>query len=300
MLGSAASGTPASRIPRRALSATVGPAPWFVPIAATSSAASRLAATAAPTPPVTSASSSNVSSATIGERGDAAYRLDRDDELLEVEEGLDHEQVDAASLEHLRLRRVLRAVLGRVEHLELAERADRPGDEDVAPGDLARLAREPDGGGVDLLERLVEEDAGELAAVRPERVRLDQLGPGGDVARVDGDDALGRAEVRLLRAAQAGHGLRDQRPRPAVGHDRARRCRVVRGTGSRFDCSPGSPRGSGEAGLPPGPAPTRPVSDAGAGPPRARAASGERSGHRRRRRVGVSPLRGTWLECLLP
>ena len=152
-------------------------------------------------------------------RGDAAHRLDRDDELLEVEEGLDHEQVDAASLEHLRLRRVLRTVLGRIEHLELAERADRPGDEDVAPGDLARLAREPHGGGVDLLERLVEEHPGELAAVRAERVRLDQLGPGGDVARVDGDDALGRTEVRLLRAAEAGHGLRDQRPRPAVGHD---------------------------------------------------------------------------------
>ena len=37
MFGSAASGSPASRIPRSARSATVGPAPWFVPIAATSS-----------------------------------------------------------------------------------------------------------------------------------------------------------------------------------------------------------------------------------------------------------------------
>ena len=43
MFGSAASGSPASRIPRSARSA-VGPAPWFVPIAATSSPASLRAA----------------------------------------------------------------------------------------------------------------------------------------------------------------------------------------------------------------------------------------------------------------
>ena len=127
------------------MSATVGPAPWFVPIAATSSAASRLrdgrrADAARDLGLVVERQQRD-----DRKRGDAAHRLDRDDELLEVEERLDHEQVDAASLEHLRLRRVLRTVLGGVEHLELAERADRPGDEDVAPGDLARLAREPDG-----------------------------------------------------------------------------------------------------------------------------------------------------------
>ena len=154
------------------------------------------------------------------ERRHAAHRLDRNDELLEVEEGLDHEEIHAAPLEHPRLGGVQRAVLGGVEHLELAERADRARDEDVAARDLARLAGEPDAGGVDRLERVVEQHAGELAAIRAEGVRLDQLRPRRDVARVDGDDALRRAEVRLLGAAQAGHRLRDQRARAAVRDDR--------------------------------------------------------------------------------
>ena len=71
------------------------------------------------------------------------------------------------------------------------------------PGDLARLAREPHGRRVDPLELVLEEQRRQLAAVGAEAVRLDQLGAGIDVARVDGDDALGRAQVRLLRAAEA-------------------------------------------------------------------------------------------------
>ena len=195
------------------------------------------------------------------EGGDAAHRLDGDDQLLEVEERLDHEEVDAAPLEHLRLRRVERAVLGRVEHLELAERADRPCDEDVAARDLARLAGEPHAGGVDLLERVVEEDARELAPVRAERVRLDQLGARGDVARVDGDHALGRAEVRLLGAAEPRNGAGDERARAAVGDERRARCAGGRGSGSRpATVEAGVGTESGEAGLPPRPAPTRPGS----------------------------------------
>ena len=71
------------------------------------------------------------------------------------------------------------------------------------PGHLARLAREAHRGRVDRLELVLEELAGELAAVGPEGVRLDQLGAGADVARVHGDDALGGAQIRLLGAAQA-------------------------------------------------------------------------------------------------
>ena len=74
------------------------------------------------------------------QRRDGAHGLHGDDELVQVEEGLDHEKVDPASLEHARLRGVQRAVLGEVEHLELAERADRARDEDVAAGDLSRVA----------------------------------------------------------------------------------------------------------------------------------------------------------------
>ena len=57
-------------------------------------------------------------------------------ELVEVEERLEHEEVDAAAFEDVRLLRVERPVVGSVEHLELAERADRAGDEDVAARDL--------------------------------------------------------------------------------------------------------------------------------------------------------------------
>ena len=111
-------------------------------------------------------------------------------------------------------------MLGRVEDLELPERTDRAGDEDVPPGDLACLACQSNAGGVDLLERVVEQDARELAGVRAEGVRLDELGARGDVARVHGDDALGRPEVRLLGTAQAGNGTREQRPHAAVRDDR--------------------------------------------------------------------------------
>jgi hypothetical protein len=83
-----------------------------------------------------------VSSATIG-------RLDRDHELVEVEERLEHEQVCPAPLQD---RRLLGEEPGSLFEVRVvAERADRAPDEDVAPGDLARLACEADAGGDDLL-----------------------------------------------------------------------------------------------------------------------------------------------------
>ena len=153
------------------------------------------------------------------QRGDAAHGRDGDLERVEVEEGLEHEEVDAAAFEDQRLLGVERPVLVDVEHLELAQRADRAGDEDVAAGDLARLAGEPHRGRVDALEVVAEPVRGEIAPVGAERVRLDQLGAGADVARVHGDDALRRHEVRLLGTAQAGNGL-EQGAEAAVGDDR--------------------------------------------------------------------------------
>ena len=102
-----------------------------------------------------------------GQRRDGAHRLDGDDELLEVEEGLDHEEVDASTFEHARLFGVERPVLGGIEHLELAKGADRARDEDVASGDLARLARQADARGVELLERVVEHRAASFRRFAP-------------------------------------------------------------------------------------------------------------------------------------
>ncbi len=154
------------------------------------------------------------------ERRDGPHRLDRRDELVEIEERLDHEQIDTASLEHARLLRVQRPVLVRIEDLELAERADRAGDPHVAAGHLARLPRQADRRRVDRLELLIQQLCRELAPVRTERVGLDQLGAGPDVARMDGDDTLRRAQVRLLGAAQAGCRAGEQRTHAAVGDDR--------------------------------------------------------------------------------
>ena len=64
--GSTASGLPASRMSAIAPSAAAGPAPWFAPKAATSSAPSRAAAARAETPASVCRSLSNVMSATIG------------------------------------------------------------------------------------------------------------------------------------------------------------------------------------------------------------------------------------------
>ena len=111
-------------------------------------------------------------------------------------------------------------MLTAVEDLELAERADRARDQHVTARDVARLAREADARRVDRLELVVEVLRRQLAPVGAERVRLDQLGPGADVARVHRDDALGCPQVRLFRTAEARRHAREQRSEAAVGHDR--------------------------------------------------------------------------------
>ena len=153
------------------------------------------------------------------QRRNSANRLDRRLQLVEVVERLEHEEVGAAAFEDRRLLgEEVAARLG--PELDVPERTDRAGDEDVAAGDLARLPREADGRRVDLPELVLEEMRGELRPVRAERVRLDQLRAGADVADVHRDHALRLAEVRLLGTAQARHRGGDQRAHPAVGDDR--------------------------------------------------------------------------------
>ena len=153
-----------------------------------------------------------------GEARDRPDGLDRVDELVEVVERLDHEQVGAPALEHRRLVGEELTALPRGHRL--AERPDRARDEDLAPGHLACVARELHGGRVDPLEVVLEEVVRELAAVRAEGVRLDELRARVDEADVERDDRVRGAEIRLFRAAQARHRARDERAHPAVGDDR--------------------------------------------------------------------------------
>ena len=93
----------------------------------------------AETPPSVCASSSKVSSATIGSAETPRTASIAVDELVEVVERLDHEEVDAAALEELRL---LGEDARRGPSTGAAERADRAGDEDVrARTPRARRAR---------------------------------------------------------------------------------------------------------------------------------------------------------------
>ena len=101
-----------------------------------------------------------------------------------------------------------------------AERADRAGDEDVRAGHLARVARDLHRGLVDRRDVVLEVVLGELAAIRAERVRLDDVRAGADEAEVEREDALGRADVRLLGAAQPRDGARDERAHAAVADER--------------------------------------------------------------------------------
>ena len=220
--GSTASGLPASRMSAIAPSAAAGPAPWFAPNAATSSVPSRAAAVRADTPASVCRSLSKRHERDDRQRRDRADRRDRGLEIDEVVERLDHEEIDAAALEDLRLLGVERRRLVALE-LRVAERADRARDEDVAPRHLARLARELHGGTVQPLELVLEEVLRELRPVRAERVRLDQLGASADVAEVHVDDALGRPQVRLLGAAKARHRACEHGAHAAVRHDRRSR-----------------------------------------------------------------------------
>ena len=144
---------------------------------------------------------------------DGAHRLDRELQLEQVVERLEHHDIGAAALQDPRL-------LGERGAVVLSARPDRPADEDLAAGDLACLAGELHPGRVDLLEVVLEEVLGQLGSVRAERVRLDQLGPGVDEADVHRDDRVGGAQVRLLGAAQARHGGREHDSHAAVGDDR--------------------------------------------------------------------------------
>ena len=162
------------------------------------------------------------------EPGDAPNRTDRGEELVELVERLDHEEVDAAALEELRLL----GEGGVAVFRRAAEGADRAGDEHVRTGHLARVARDLHRGLVDRCDVVFEVVLGQLAAVRAEGVRLDDVRSRADEPEVERKDALRRSDVRLLGAAQPRNRARDERPHPPVTHER-------RSIGESFEKAPG-------------------------------------------------------------
>ncbi len=155
------------------------------------------------------------------ERGDAADAADRSLELVQLEERLDGEEVDATALEHRSLLgEDLLALVGGDAAPGLAERPDRAGDEDVAARDLPRLARELDGAAVDRVELVLEVVRGQLGAVGAERVRLDHVRSGLDEPDVELDDRLRCAQVCLFGDPHARRCARDEDAHAAVGDER--------------------------------------------------------------------------------
>ena len=179
--------------------------------------------------------------------GDAADGFDRRLELVELEESLDCEEVDAAALEDGGLLgEDLLALVG-LDRL-VAEGADRAGDEHVAARDLPRLASELDAGAVDVRELVLEVVGGELAAVGAERVRFDHVRPGLDEADVELDDGFRRAQVRLFGNADARGGAGDEDAHAPVRDERrAVREALEEAVGHRRSLLPARDRVAGPA-----------------------------------------------------
>ena len=145
--------------------------------------------------------------------------------MPQVDERLDHEQVDAALEQSVDLLAEGRPDRGVVEVEQLArrrpERADRARDEGVATGDVAGLAGDLGGPAVEASRVAGQPERREPDPVRPERGRLDQLRAGVEVLAVDRADEVRPGRRELVEAGP----LRDaageqQRPHPAVEQDR--------------------------------------------------------------------------------
>ncbi len=137
-----------------------------------------------------------------------ARLVDREAEVEQLRRGLDHEQVDAALEEAVDLlaegrpdRRLV--VTGQLAGRS-AERTDRPGDQDVAAADVARLAGDLGAPPVEPGRLAGQPVTGEPEPVRPERGRLDQVGTGLDVLAVDGADEVGPARHELVETGALG------------------------------------------------------------------------------------------------
>ena len=136
-----------------------------------------------------------------------AHRIQRDRQLLQRGERLQHDQVDPAALQHGRLPAVQpgAAGAGAADHLDRRpQRPDRSGDQHVAAGHLTRVAGDLRAGRVDLVDLMLAPVRTQLDGVGAIGIGLDHVGAGPDEAHVRGQHRLRRGQVRLLREAQLG------------------------------------------------------------------------------------------------
>ena len=135
----------------------------------------------------------------VADRADGA---NRGADLVDVAEGLEHEEVDAALEERARLfgEVLLRLVdAGLPPRLDAdPERTDRAGDPGLILRGVARDARALDVDGVHLVGQA---EVTQLDAVGAEGVRLDDVGAVAHVGLVDLGDQVGLREVQLVEAS---------------------------------------------------------------------------------------------------
>ena len=225
MFGIAASGRPLPPISLSAASAAWMPAPWFAPAAATPSSESRSTASLAVRPESVSAPASKVVSMARMGREDTLRTASIAASSSSSSKNVSTEKKSTprpSSTDACSAKISTRSAFGTRPvspsgPIEPAMKTSRPA---ISRASRASLTAELLMSG----ELVLEEARGELAAVRPERVRLDHVRAGLDEADVELDDGLRRAQVRLLGDAHARGRARDEDAHAAVGDERRAGC----------------------------------------------------------------------------
>jgi hypothetical protein len=153
--------------------------------------------------------------------GDPTHRLEGEQQLVQRRERLQHQQVHPAPLQQPRLSREHEPGAVAVERARrVAGRPDGAGHRHLPAAHVARLAGQLDAGVHDLLRLVVQPQRCQLERVGAEGVGLDHIRPGGDEGQVQPQHLLGRQQIRVFRAARAGHGRRQQRAHATVADQR--------------------------------------------------------------------------------
>ena len=167
-----------------------------------------------------------------GQRGDdrqvgrLAGDLDRDEQLVEVDERLQDDDVDAALEQAVqlfaecvspdRIRLASGAPPGRLEG------PDRAANERLAPGHVTCFAGQRGGPAIEQPNADLQAGRRQPEPVRPERQRLDQLGARREVFPVGGPDEVRPAHDELFQARSLGNPPAvEERAHAAIGQQRA-------------------------------------------------------------------------------